>query len=139
MTTQAHEQALEQACERFNAGDLDGYIQTLYAPDAALHFLPPELPQGQAGARLFYGGFLAAFPDAQLIIDQTVSEGDRLAARYHVDVTHQGDFNGIPATGKRATLPGLTILRFENGTVVERWNEADFLGLLQQLGAIPAQ
>lgn len=51
--------------------------------------------------------------------------------------THQGDFMGIPATGKKIALTGCTILRFANGKCIE-WSQADFLGMLQQLGAVPA-
>ena len=86
---------------------------------------------------MFYNGLLAGFPDAQLEFDETVSEGDQIAVHYHVKMTHTGDFNGIPATGKRAAISGTTIMRFSQGKVVERWSEADFLGLLKQLGVIP--
>ena len=64
-------------------------------------------------------------------------EGDDLAVRYHIDATHGGEFNGIPATGKRVSFSGTTIMCFKDGKVVERWSESDFLGLLQQVGAIP--
>jgi predicted ester cyclase len=52
-------------------------------------------------------------------------------------MTHTGDFNGIPATGKRVTFGGTTIMRFSTGKVVERWSESDFLGILKQLGVVP--
>ncbi|HBY97986.1 MAG: ester cyclase [Ardenticatenaceae bacterium] len=128
---------VESARQKFNAGDMEGYLTTLYDSNAALHYLPPGLPPGLAGARLFYAGFAAAFPDAQLSFDDVISEGDKVAVRYYVAMTHQGEFQGIPPTGKHLTLPGITILRFGDGKVVERWNEADFMGLLQQMGAIP--
>lgn len=137
MSANTHQAVLETARRHFNAGDTEAYITTLYAPDAVAHFLPPELPQGHAGLRLFYGGFHAGFPDAQLIFDDSVPAGDMLAIRYHVDATHAGEFNGIPATGKRVSIAGITILRFGGGKVVERWSQSDFLGLLQQLGALP--
>lgn len=129
---------LEEARQRLNEGDLDGYIETLYAPDCHFHFFPPELPQGWEGARLFYQAFRAAFPDIQLTLDDVIVEGERLACRFHLEMTHQGDFNGIPPTGRRVTMTGITVIHFANGQAVERWSEADFLGLLQQLGAIPA-
>lgn len=125
------------AREHFNMGDIDSYLMTLYTPDVLAHFLPPGLPQGHAGLRLFYGAFLAGFPDAQLHFDDVVSEGDRMAIRYHLDVTHTGEFNGIPATNKRVSFGGTTIFRFAGGKVAERWSESDFFGLLQQLGVIP--
>ncbi len=130
--------ALNSAREKFNQGDIEGYLTTLYAPDVVAHFLPPGLPGGYEGLRMFYSGFLASFPDARLEFDEIISENDRLAVRYHLNMTHTGDFNGIPATGKQATINGTTIMRFSQGKVVERWSESDFLGLLQQLGVIPA-
>lgn len=128
---------IERARQHFNAGNAQGYIETLYAPNATFHYFPPGLPQGYEGARIFYGGFMAAFPDVQFTIDAILMEGDRVAVRYHLDMTHRGEFQGIPPTGKRVRLNGISILRFADDKVVERWNEGDFLGLLQQLGAIP--
>jgi predicted SnoaL-like aldol condensation-catalyzing enzyme len=133
-----HLQVLENARQKFNQGDVEGYLNELYRPDVTLHYLPPGLPPGHEGARLFYGGFLAGFPDAQLVFDDTISEGDRVAVRFHVDMTHQGEFNGIPPTGKRGSLAGMTVMRFVDGKVAERWSESDFMGLLQQLGVMPA-
>jgi predicted SnoaL-like aldol condensation-catalyzing enzyme len=129
---------LETARQHFNAGDIAAYLTTLYAPDTAAYFLPPGLPPGSAGLELFYGAFHASFPDAQLYLDDVLAAGDKLAVRYHIDATHSGAFNGIPATGKRVTFGGATIMRFADSKVVERWSESDFLGLMQQLGVVPA-
>ena len=137
MTTQ-NQQALANAVEKLNQGDIESYLNLLYAPNVTLHFLPPGLPQGHEGGRLYYTGILAGFPDVTLVIDDVLEEGDRLAIRVHVDMTHTGDFNGIPPTGKRVSLSAITILRFENGKVAERWTEANFMGLMQQLGVIPS-
>lgn len=101
------------------------------------HGFPPGLPAGVAGLRTFYGMAWAAFPDGQLHVDDVVAEGDRVAVRYRLTATHQGPFMGIPATGKAITLNGMTILRFANGRCVKRWQQADNLGLLQQLGVVP--
>ena len=103
-----------------------------------LHFLPPGLPPGLEGGRLFYGGFLAGFPDAHLSADDIIVENNKVAVRFTLQGTHQGEFMGIPPTNKRITLSGITILRFEGDKVVERWSEADNLGMMQQLGVIPA-
>jgi predicted ester cyclase len=53
-------------------------------------------------------------------------------------MTHEGEFNGIPPTGKRVTLPGIRIMRFAGDKVIECWSESDLMGLMQQLGVIPA-
>jgi predicted ester cyclase len=138
MSTHPHRQIIEEARQKFNDGDIDGYVETLYAPDASFHYFPPGLPHGHVGARMFYGGLIAAFPDAHLAINETVVEGDLLSARFGLEMTHQGEFQGIPPTGRRVTMTGITIMRFANGKVVERWSENDLMGLLIQLGAMPA-
>ena len=137
MPAQINRATAEAARQHFNAGAIEAYLTTLYAPDCIAHFLPPGMPQGHTGLRLFYSAFMAGFPDAQLHFDDILSDGDGLAVRFHIDARHAGEFNGIPATGKRITFTGITIMRFVDGKVVERWSESDMLGLLQQLGAIP--
>lgn len=139
MSIATNQAVLEQARRHINAGDIEGYLTTLYAPDAIAHFLPPGLPQGHAGLRLFYTAFLAGFPGVQLHFDDIIAEGDTLAVRYHVAGTHLGEFNGIPATDRQFTISGTTLLRFVAGKVAERWSQTDFVGLMQQLGVIPAQ
>lgn len=67
-----------------------------------------------------------------------IEEGDRLVARFSLTGRHAGDFLGVPATGREVELAGITILAFEDGRAVERWSSADMLGLLVQIGAVPA-
>lgn len=108
----------------------------LYAEDAVIYGYA-GLEPGRENIRRFYEGIWAAFPDCRVDLEDAFESGDRLACRFVLRGTHQGPFNGIPATGKPIALPGITILRFAGGKVVERWSQADFLGLLQQLGAMP--
>ena len=128
---------LQRALQHFNQGNLEGYLE-LYDPNATLHFLPPGMPPGLEGGRLFYGGFLAGFPDSKIELEDVITEGDKVAARFNLRATHQGDFMGIPPTGKSIVLTGITIMQFEGDKVVERWSESDFMGMMQQLGVIPA-
>lgn len=83
--------------------------------------------------------FEAAFPQYELIAEDTVTEGDKVAVRATFRGTQRGDFNGIPATGKSVSIPLMLIYRIGNGKIVEHWMNADSLGLLQQLGVVPAQ
>lgn len=130
------EEALAAAVERWNARDLPGYLQ-VYADDIRLHGLAPE-PLDKAGARAFYEGLFAAFPENHLTLHETFGAGDRLTSRFTLSGRHDGDFMGIPPTGRPFTLPGITILHFRDGAIVERWVCSDMLGLLVQLGAMPA-
>ncbi len=137
MTADANKARLYEVIERFNAGDLDGYL-TLYAPDVTLHGHPPGLPPGTTGLRTFYEGMLTAFQNGRLTLDDVIAEGDRVGARYTLTASHDGGFLGVPRTGRTVTLTGITMLRFADGACVERWQQADMLGLLQQIGAVPA-
>ncbi|HKT79806.1 MAG TPA: ester cyclase [Vicinamibacterales bacterium] len=137
MSIEAHKTAIRRAVSNFSAATLENYLQ-LYAADAKLHFLPPGLPQGVEGARLFYQSFLAAFPDARMTIDDFVAEADTVATRYSLEGTHQGEFMGVAPTGRHVTVSGISILRFnDDGKCVERWNEANLVSLLRQIGAMP--
>lgn len=129
--------AFDRAIDNWNRGDLAAYLE-LYDADVVLHGFAPGLPAGVAGARAFYEGVWAAFPGSRLVIDDVVQEGDKLACRFRVQLVHQGEFMGVPPTGKTLEVGGMTMLRFAGGRCVERWNQADMLGWLQQLGAIPA-
>src|SRR5262245_50585545 len=102
MSIEANKTALRRAVSHFSATTLESYLQ-LYHPAAQLHFLPPGLPQGVEGARLFYQGFLKAFPDAKLVLEDFVAEGESVAARFSLEATHEGEFMGVPATGRRVT------------------------------------
>ncbi|UCG24904.1 MAG: ester cyclase, partial [Chloroflexota bacterium] len=78
-----------------------------------------------------------AFPDFQLSIDEQVAEGDRIGAHWTMTGTHEGEFYGIPPTGKQVKHSGATFYRLANGRIAEVWFLADMMGLMQQLGVIP--
>ncbi len=135
MSAEQYTALMHRAQEHFNRGDLEGYLD-LYADDAVLHDFGIE--PGRESIRRFYEVFQAAFPDAHITMEDLICEGDRVAERFTVRATHRGPFMDVPATGKSVTVSGMTILRFVGDKCVERWTQADFLGLLQQLGAVPA-
>ena len=70
-------------------------------------------------------------------VEEQVAEGDKVTTRYTMGGTHQGEFFGVPATGKRGEISGINIDRVEGGKVVEEWASYDLLGGMRQLGAIP--
>jgi predicted ester cyclase len=112
-------------------------IDELIAADAVDHSLPPGLPPGREGVKLFLGMIRAAFPDIHETIEDTLAEGDRVVTRSTWRGTHQGAFLGIAPTGKQVSVTGIDISRVASGKFVEHWQAADNLGLLQQLGVIP--
>ena len=82
--------------------------------------------------------YLTAFPDLYFTVEDLIAEGDKAVARLTVRGTQQGVFMGIPPTGKHVTVTAIDINRFAGGKSVEHWLNMDTLGLLQQLGVIPA-
>lgn len=86
----------------------------------------------------FFTMLTTAFPDASVAVDQMVDDEDNIAFAYTLTGTHQGSFMGHEATGKRISIRGMQILRFENGKMVERWGMSDQMGILQQIGAVEA-
>jgi predicted ester cyclase len=131
----SHE-ALSAAQDRWNAGDLDGYL-TLYDERIRLHGYSPE-PMSKAEVRGFYEAFFGAFDTPKLEFHEVLWSGDACAIRFTATGRHIGEFMGVPATGTPITLPGITILHFEGERVVERFSQSDMLGLLVQIGAVPA-
>jgi steroid delta-isomerase-like uncharacterized protein len=88
--------------------------------------------------RQLLGAFREAFPDLQVTIEDLIAEGDRVVSRSTYRGTHLGMFQGIPPTGRTFTIGGIDISRVVDGKVVEDWMVLDMLGMLQQLGVIPA-
>jgi predicted ester cyclase len=82
--------------------------------------------------------FRAAFSDAQITVDDQIAEGDKVASRWTGRGTHDGELMGVPPSGRQVTVDGLVVSRVANGKVVEEWVNWDTLGMLQQVGAVPA-
>ena len=139
MSTEQHKLAVQNLIEKgLNQKDLAAF-NTYYDPNMKDHALPPMLPPGLEGRKMFASAFLAAFPDIHVHIEDLIAEGNRVVTRWSAHGTHRGDLMGIPATGKTVNFTGIAQDRFENGKSVEHWEIIDQLGLMQQLGVIPAQ
>jgi len=80
---------------------------------------------------------LTVFPDLNLTIEDQIAEGDKVVTSVIFHGTQQGEFHGIPPTGKKVAYQGIAIDRIVNGKVKEMWHEADTLGMFRQLGAVP--
>jgi predicted ester cyclase len=79
-----------------------------------------------------------AFPDMRAEIHDQVAEGDKVVTRKTFYGTQQGEFMGIPPTGKKVAFDVIDIFRIADGRILEHWFAGDMLGLMQQLGAVPA-
>ncbi len=123
--------------EVWNKGNLEA-VDRYFAPDYVDHAPLPGQAPGPEGYRGAVAAVRDAFPDLRLTLEDILAEGDRVAFRYTMEGTHQGDFMGIPPTGKPFSVGGMIIARVAEGKAVERWANLDTLGLMQQLGAIPS-
>ena len=118
----------------------DGKLETIddYFADNFVNNTPgPGQSPDLDGLKTFAAMLGTAFSDATITIDDQISEGDRVVTRWSSTSTHSGDFMGIPATGNQVNVRGIDISRFAGGKVVEGWSEADMMGLMTQIGAIP--
>jgi len=113
-------------------------VDELYAPDYVNHTAPPGMPNDRQGAKAPAAMYLAAFPDVKVTSDFLVAEGDKVVNRWTATGTHTGELMGIPATGKRVKTTGITIARVADGKIEELWIESDQMGVMQQLGVVPA-
>ena len=124
--------------EIFGAGNYE-LAEELIAAEAVGHDpARPEAVIGPAGVIESARGYRDAFPDLRLTAEQVIADGDFVATRWTARGTHRGDLFGIAPTGKETTVTGMTIDRWEHGKLAESWTNWDTLGLLQQLGAVPA-
>jgi steroid delta-isomerase-like uncharacterized protein len=128
---------LRAAVDAWNAHDRDRYL-TGYLPDVKLHGFPEGVDDA-ATLGDFFAGFWEAVPDARLTLGDAFEAGDQAAARLTITGTHEGELMGVAASHRSISVEVITILRFgADGRIAERWNVADFLSMLQQIGAIPA-
>jgi steroid delta-isomerase-like uncharacterized protein len=97
----------------------------------------PEL-RGPEGFKELIAGYRGAFPDLHMTIDELIAEGDAVASRWTASGTHRGELMGIPPSGKQVTISGLIITRFAGGKATDDFEIFDTMGLLQQIGAMPA-
>ena len=125
---------VEEALDRGNLAVADELI----APDFVDHAAPPGMEHGPDGFKAAVAAYRAAFPDLQAAVEEQVAEGDRVAVRLTARGTHTGPLMGLPPTGKEVSFAGMKLFRIAEGKIVESWGQFDALGLLRQLGAVPA-
>jgi steroid delta-isomerase-like uncharacterized protein len=133
------EQIDRNTVEIWNNGRFD-LVDQVVAPDYVRHDPAfPEEVRGPEGYKRYVKALMEPFPDGKIIVEDVIlgPSGDKAAIRWTWRATHTADFMGIPPTGKRVELAGLSIVRAENGKLVECWDGYDSLSLMRQLGAVP--
>lgn len=132
-----HAATARQMYESISTGDVDGFGQVL-ADDFVEHEELPGLEPTREGVKSFFRMYRAGFPDLRMEPQDVLVSGDKVVVRARATGTHQGDFMGMPPTGKRIEVQLIDILRFGgDGLVHEHWGVFDAMAMMQQLGAIP--
>lgn len=137
MSVEQHKAILMHGAEAFNnQHDRSGWF-AIHDPSVVAHGLAPE-PLDFAGLERFYAGLWSGFPDLHITVNDLIGEGEKIAWRLTVKGTHQGEFRGIPPTGTVVEFSAQYLFEFRNQKIIRRWSNLDRLGVLVQLGAIPA-
>jgi steroid delta-isomerase-like uncharacterized protein len=123
--------------EVWNKGRVEA-IDELFAADGLAHGLTGGEPlRGADAFKPFHRTFKQAFPDLEVVVEDTITEGDKVAARCIVRARHQGDTLGFAATQRTVEFSGICITRWRDGQIVEAWNNFDFQTMFHQLGVSP--
>jgi len=125
----------EDVWNRKNLNAIDDLISANYIH----HDANSPAASGIDGYKQFVNYYMNAFPDAHFTIDDAFTDGQNDVTRWTVVGTHEGELAGIPRTGRRFSVTGISIARIANGKITESWNNWDALGLMQQLGVVSAE
>jgi predicted ester cyclase len=135
MSAEENKAIIRRGFEAMNTKDLSVF-EEIMAPGYVNHDMPAPAP-GPEGFKQIIGAFFSAFPDMHIHLEAQLSDGDLVANRGTFVGTHQGEFMGVPATGKQVTVQFMDMWRLENGQAVENWVRLDMMGLMVQLGVVP--
>ena len=136
MSAEANKSVVRRYYEEvLNGGDV-ALLDQLAVPDYDEHSPFPGQPNGVEGMKARVGGILAAFRPV-FTVREVVAEGDTVVVYWTNTGTHQGDFMGIPPTGRTVTISGIDVHRLRDGRLAEHWHVIEELQMLQQLGVLP--
>jgi predicted ester cyclase len=139
MSTEHSKELVRRYRQAHNMNELD-QLDDIVATDLISHNLLPGFPPGLESGKMAHHRALASSPDYQVETEDLIAEGDKVVERWRASGTHTGTpLMGVPASGKRFSGTGISIYRIADGKIAEHWAEADFLGLAQQLGALPSR
>lgn len=123
-----------------NSGDAELIAKTIdevVEPDVRIGTPLPIDATGAQALKEVWATLLRAYPDLQVTVEDLIAEGDKVVCRNVVTGTHQGEYLGLPPTGRPVTYNEIFIFRFEGGRIAETWGVVDLLAQLRQLGAVP--
>jgi steroid delta-isomerase-like uncharacterized protein len=127
--------------DALNSGDADLIAKTIdeiFDPDVRIGTPLPVDATGADALKQVWAILLQAYPDLHVTVEDLIEEGDKVAGRNTLTGTHQGEYMGLPATGKSITYNEIIIFRFVNGRIAETWGVVDVFSQMKQLGMIPS-
>jgi steroid delta-isomerase-like uncharacterized protein len=138
MSTETNKATVHRMHEQVYKARRPDLIGEFFTEDFVGHNIGAPTINGLEELRAGIAAVLDAYPDFKLSLDDVIAEGDKVAARWTSRGTQQGELAGIPATGKLITQEGMVFYRMVNAQIAEAWLHPDNLGLMQQLGVVPA-
>ena len=124
--------------ELFNEGNLDVADEIISSDHLEHDPTLPDLPIGPEGQKQLVSLYRSAFPDARITIEEQAAEEDTIVTRWTGRGTHQGELMGVAPTGEQVTITRVVVNHVSEGKIEESWSNYDALGMLQQIGAVPA-
>ena len=121
----------------FEQGNIDLLDELLAAGYINHTPATPDLPTGPEGVKGVVSMFRSAMPDLRVFVEDMIAEGDKVATRYTLEGTHEGELFGVPPTGQRLSVRSISVERVSDGKIQEHWRITDSLDMMQQLGVIP--
>jgi steroid delta-isomerase-like uncharacterized protein len=128
---------IRQFWDVWEQGNID-LLDDLLAPEYVNHTLAtPDLPSGPEGVKEVVSMFRSGVPDLRVVIEDMIAEGDKVATRYTLEGTHEGELFGVPPTGQLLSIKSFTVERVSDGKIRDHWRVSDNLDMMQQLGIFP--
>jgi steroid delta-isomerase-like uncharacterized protein len=126
--------------DAMNSGDMELISKTIdevVEPDVRIDTPLPIDATGAQALKQVWATLLRAYPDLHVAVEDLIAEGDKVACRNVVTGTHQGEYMGVPPTGRSVTYDEMFVFRFTDGRIAETWGVVDVLAQMRALGAIP--
>ena len=134
MSTQIKAMATNLMEELYSKGNMS--IVDDIVSDDYVYRAPGLEVRGPSDLKEFVAEYRSAFPNLNVHIDDMIMDGEKVVTRFTMSGTHKGDFDGLAPTNKKVTATGILVSRYENGKLVEDWDQFDNYSLMQQLGVI---
>ena len=139
MSTELNKKVARQLVEEILSQGSMSLVDDLIVPDFIEHeTLPPGMPHSREGFAVMLTVMRSAFPDFKAKLEDIIAEEDKVVIRMTWTGTQQGEFMGMPPSGKSFSVGVIDIFRMAGGRIVEHWGLMDSMAMMQQLGAMPA-